>query len=275
MPPILPGVREINRLTQTRYGRFLYNPNDVYIGKALEAYGEAHEHELELLRQLCAPGSTIFDLGANIGDHTIPLAKHVGANGFVYAFEPQRLIFQMLCANVALNDLPNVDCIHAAVGATHGAVLIPEIDYSLEANYGGIEVSEFKEGRPVERIVLDDYLDTQGADLVKIDVEGMEADVLEGGRKFIARFRPVLYVENDRIDRSQNLIELLYELGYRAFWHIAPLYNDANFKQNAENLYPNIVATNMLCVPKETPFETQGPSFSEVLDPAEHPFKDV
>jgi len=266
-------VREINRLTPTRYGRFLYNPNDVYIGRALEAYGEAHELELELLRQLCAPGHTVFDLGANIGDHTIPLARHVGADGFVYAFEPQRLIFQMLCANVALNGLPNVDCVHAAVGATHGTVLIPEIDYSVEANYGGIEVSDFNEGRPVERLILDDYLDAKGADLVKIDVEGMEADVLEGGRKFIARFRPVMYVENDRIDRSQELIELLYELGYRAFWHIAPLYNAANFKQNAENLYPNVVTTNMLCVPKETPFETQGPSFSEVLDPSEHPFK--
>jgi FkbM family methyltransferase len=267
-------VREINRLTQTRYGRFLYNPNDVYIGKALEAYGEAHEFELELLRQLSAPGSTIFDLGANIGDHTIPLAKHVGASGFVYAFEPQRPIFQVLNANVALNDLPNVDCVHAALGSTHGSVLIPEIDYSVEANYGGIAVSEFKEGRPVERIMLDDYLDVHAADLVKVDVEGMEAEVLEGGRKFLARFRPVMYVENDRIDRSHELIELLYALNYRAFWHVTPLYNPANFKQNAENLYPNIVTTNMLCIPKELPFETQGPSFSEVLDPSEHPFKD-
>lgn len=267
-------MREINRLAKTRYGRFLYNPNDVYIGKALEAYGEAHEFELQLLRQLCAPGSVVFDLGANIGDHTIPLARHVGADGFVYAFEPQRLIFQMLCANVALNDLPNVDCIHAALGATRGEVLIPEIDYSIEANYGGIEVSGFTDGRPVPRIVLDDYKDARGADLVKIDVEGMEGEVLEGAREFIARFRPVLYVENDRIDRSQKLIELLYALEYRAFWHVTPLYNSDNYNQNADNVFPNIVTTNMLCVPKETPFETEGPSFSEVLDPAEHPFKE-
>ena len=268
-------MREINRLTQARYGRFLYNPNDIYIGKALEAYGEAHEFELELLRQLCAPGDTIFDLGANIGDHTVPLAQHVGAQGFVYAFEPQRLIFQVLCANVALNDLPNVDCVHAALGATPGTIFIPEIDYSVEANYGGIEVSSFSEGRPVARIVLDDYLEARAADLVKIDVEGMEGEVLEGGRKFIERFRPVMYVENDRIDRSQELIELLYALRYRAFWHVTPLYNAANFKGNAQNVYPNVVTTNMLCIPSERPFETQGPSFSEVLDPSEHPFKDA
>jgi hypothetical protein len=149
-------VRETNRLTTTRYGRFLYNPKDTYIGRALERYGEAHEHELQLLRQLCSAGDCVFDLGANLGDHTVPFAQHVGERGFVFAFEPQRVIFQMLCANVALNGLVNVDCIHAAVGAEHGTVLIPEIDYSAEGNYGGVEVSSFTEGRPVPRIVLED-----------------------------------------------------------------------------------------------------------------------
>jgi FkbM family methyltransferase len=266
-------VREINRLTTTRYGHFLYNPNDVYIGRALEAYGEAHELELQLLRQLCGPGSRVFDLGANIGDHTVPLAQHVGKDGRVVAFEPQRLIFQVLCANVQLNDLGNVDCVQAAVGASRGTVLIPEIDYSAEANYGGIEVSSFTEGRPVPRVVLDDYLDGRRPDLVKIDVEGMEREVLEGGRAFIARFRPVLYVENDRVERSPALITLLRELEYRAFWHVVPLFNAENFRGNAENLFPNIVATNMLCIPAEVPFETTGPSFTEVLDPSEHPFR--
>lgn len=267
-------MRDINRLTTCRYGRFLYNPNDIYIGRALEAYGEAHELELQLLRQLCGPGSCVFDLGANIGDHTIPLAQHVGERGFVFAFEPQRLIFQTLCANVALNDLGNVDCIHAAVGASRGTVLIPELDYSVEANYGGIEVSSFDEGRPVPRVVLDDYLGVRDANLLKIDVEGMEREVLEGGRAFIERFRPVLYVENDRVERSPPLIALLRELGYRAFWHVVPLFNPANFRRNAENLFPNVVTTNMLCIPQEVPFETTGPSFTEVLDPSEHPFKE-
>ena len=263
----------MNRLTTTRYGRFLYNPNDIYIGRALEAYGEAHELELQLLRQICGAGSGVFDLGANIGDHTVPLAQHVGERGFVVAFEPQHVIFELLSANVELNDLTNVECVQAAVGASRGTVLIPEIDYSVEANYGGIEVSTFAQGRPVPRVVLDDYLHVRRADLLKIDVEGMEREVLEGGRAFLARFRPVLYVENDRVERSPALIEILRELEYRAFWHVVPLYNADNFRGNAENLFPNVVATNMLCIPRELPFETTGPSFTEVLDPSEHPFK--
>lgn len=266
-------MREINRLTDTRYGRFLYNPKDVYIGRALEAYGEAHELELQLLRQLCRPGGCVFDLGANIGDHTVPLAQHVGKDGRVVAFEPQPLIFQMLCANVQLNDLVNVECVQAAVGAARGTVLIPNIDYSVEANYGGIEVSSFTEGRSVPRVTLDDYLDARPPDLVKIDVEGMELDALDGGRAFIARFRPVLYVENDRVERSPALITRLRELEYRMFWHVVPLYNAQNFRGNAENVFPNVVATNMLCIPREVPFETTGPSFTEVLAPSDHPFK--
>ncbi len=265
-------MRETNRLTTTRYGRFLYNPQDTYIGRAIERYGEAHELELKLLRQLCGEGDCVFDLGANIGDHTVPLARHVGDRGFVFAFEPQRVIFQMLCANVALNDLVNVDCIHAAVGAEPGTVLIPEIDYSAEANYGGIEVSSFTEGRPVPRIVLDDFTAVRRADLVKIDVEGMEADVLRGARRFLERFRPVLYVENDRVERSRDLIELIQSLEYRAYWHVVPLFNEDNFLGNRDNIFPDVVATNMLCVPRERPLDFSGPAFPEAGDPAKHPF---
>lgn len=265
-------MRETNRLATTRYGRFLYNPNDTYIGKAIEAYGEAHEAELQLLRQLSAPGACVFDVGANIGDHTVPLAQHVGFQGYVYAFEPQRIVFQMLCANVALNSLVNVECVQAAVGAEPGVVLIPEIDYSVQANYGGIEVSTFEEGSQVPRVVLDDFLDARAPTLVKIDVEGMEADVLEGGRRFLARFRPVLYVENDRVERSRALIELVRDLGYRAYWHLAPLYNEQNFRGNAENIFENVVATNMLCVPREVPLTFSGSSFPEAVDPGKHPF---
>lgn len=264
-----------NRLTQTRYGDFLYNPNDIYIGRALELYGEAHEHELELLRQLCGQGSCVFDIGANIGDHTVALARHVGERGFVFAFEPQRIVFQTLCANVALNSLPNVECVHAALGAKPGKVLIPDIDYGVEGNFGGVELAQFaqrSEGRSVRKLVLDEFAGLSHVELVKIDVEGMEAEVLLGGTRFLAKFRPVLYVENDRVDRSPALIELVKASGYRLFWHVAPLYNERNFRGNLENAFPNIVATNMLCIPTEVPFEVDGPSFTEIVDPGFHPF---
>ncbi|TFG83046.1 MAG: FkbM family methyltransferase, partial [Chromatiales bacterium] len=55
------------------------------------------------------------DIGANIGTHTLALARLVGQQGLVFAFEPQRIVFQTLCANMALNSLDNVHCINSAV----------------------------------------------------------------------------------------------------------------------------------------------------------------
>jgi FkbM family methyltransferase len=257
-------------MATSRYGSFLYNPNDLYIGRAIELYGEAHELELEFLRTLCSEGSYVFDVGANIGDHTVPLAQHAGPHGRVFAFEPQPVIFQMLCGNVALGRLTNVETVHAALGAAPGTILIPEIDYRHPANYGGVEVSQFSQGRPVPVRTLDEFIDLPRADLVKIDVEGMECSVLAGGRRFIKKFRPLMYVENDREEHSADLISALQALSYRLFWHLPPLFNPRNFRGNGENVFGGIVAWNMLCVPGEIALEITG--FTEITGPADRPF---
>jgi FkbM family methyltransferase len=241
----------------------LYNPNDQYIGRSIELYGEVHELEIAFLRSLCGPGAYVFDIGANIGGHTVALAMHVGERGRVLAFEPQRIVFQTLCGNVALAGLSNVEAYEAALGANAGTVLVPEIDYTHPANYGGIEVSRFAQGRAVPVRTLDEFAGLPRIDLIKIDVEGMECDVLSGGRAAIAAFRPLLYVENDREERSEELVSLLASLGYRMFWHLPPLYNPQNVNGNAENVFGAIVSRNVLCVPAETPLEITG--FEEIF----------
>ena len=76
----------------------LFLPSDLYVGRSLELYGESSEFEGELFAQLCRPGQIVVEVGAHIGSHTIHLAKLVGPAGTVYAFEPQRIIFQIMCA---------------------------------------------------------------------------------------------------------------------------------------------------------------------------------
>ncbi len=251
-----------NMLTETRYGPFLCNKNDQVIGRALQRYGEYCEGELELLRQLCRPGSTVADVGANIGAIAVPLASHVGASGFVYAFEPQRVVFQTLCANAALQSLTNIECVNAALGSEPGTVAIPDIRYDVEANFGGFELTSFTAGRSTRRIALDDYCDTVRFDLIKIDVEGMESDVLRGGERLLRTQRPLLYVENDRAEKSQALIAMLHALEYRCYWHRPLLFNPGNYRRNAENIFGEAAFTNMLCVPRERPAEISG--FQEV-----------
>ncbi len=260
-----------NRCTWARAGYVVYNAHDVYIGQAFERYGEYSEIEARLLRRLCPAGGIAVDLGANIGAHTLALSSAVGPDGFVYAYEPQRVVFQTLCANLALNNITNVDARQAAAGASSGTVLIPDLDYRRRGNFGGVDVSRFTSGRPVRRVALDDDLDVPGLNLLKVDVEGMEREALQGARRLIARCRPYLYVENDRLDRSEALLRCLLEWDYRLYWHQPPLFNPGNFLGATENVYPGIVSVNVLAVPRESPQPLLG--LPEVRDPAEHPLR--
>lgn len=260
-----------NALATTRYGTFLYNRNDLYIGRSIELYGEVNELEVQLLRALCGPGDIVLDIGANIGSHTVPLAQHVGPKGRVFAFEPQRVVFQTLCANVAINSLTNVECHWAAFGSSRGTVRIPEIDYTRPSNFGALELSKLSTGRPVQQVTLDDFTALARVDVVKIDVEGMEEQVLRGGGAFFRKFRPMLYVENDRVEKSAALIAFLWELRYRLFWHLPSFYNPENFRSEKNNVFPHLIASNMLCFPGEV--RITAPGAQEIVDVNDHPTK--
>jgi hypothetical protein len=89
-------------------------------------------------------------------------------------------------------------------------------------------------------IRLDDLVPTAAVGLIKIDVEGYELQVLEGSSDIIARSNPVLYVENDRVNQSPQLIQWLFDHDYQLWWHLPPLFNPENFFEVKENIYPKI-----------------------------------
>jgi FkbM family methyltransferase len=147
---------------------------------------------MELLGGLLEEGRVVVDVGANIGTHTVFFAKAVGENGWVHAFEPQRLIFQNLCANLALNELTNVACHQLAVGDKPGSALTPIFDPRKPNAYGSAHLlTDGSPGEKVGLIRLDD-LNLPLCDLVKIDVERMEAVVLRGAARTITALKPGL-----------------------------------------------------------------------------------
>lgn len=250
-------VQDFNQVRQCRHGRLLYNVNDTYIGRSLALYGEYSEGEAALFQQIVRPGMHVWEIGANIGTHTVPLARLVGSSGRVVAFEPQRLVFQMLCGNIALNSLTNVYCRQEAVGAVAGEITVPVLDGSRRQNFGGVGLGEFDTGETVPMVVLD-KLEIPALHFLKIDVEGMEQQVLAGAQQTIARLQPVIYVENDRRERSPALIRLLDSLGYRMYWHAPPLFNPHNYLGNAVNEFGEICSVNMLCCPTSLPQQLSG-----------------
>ena len=246
--PILDN-REV-RLKATRHGLMLYHPKDAYVGRSFDLYGEFSEGEVVLFRQLVQPGAVVLDIGANIGAHTLHFAAAVAPGGAVIAYEPQRVIHQMLCANLALNGITNVRALLAGAGRERGIAQVPVLDYAAANNFGGISLGMGGPSETVDIIPVD-ALGLLRCDLLKIDVEGMEGEVLAGATATIARFRPVLYVENDRREKSAALIDRLLSFDYELFWHLAPLFNPQNFFGHAENVFKGIVSINVLGVPRE------------------------
>jgi FkbM family methyltransferase len=242
-------------MTDSRYGRMLYPANDEFVGKSFKAYGEFSSGEVALFSHFIQRGAIVLDVGANIGAHTVPLAQLAGSDGLVLAFEPQPILHQMLCANLALNSIPNVRTFAMALGNSQGSCTIPVLDYAASKNFGGIEMNSGADGEVVPLGMLDDFgLDR--VDFIKLDVEGFESKVLEGGAVTIDRCRPVIYLENDRKENSAELIQRLFDLGYRLWWHVTPLFNPNNFKGNPENIFPRLHSGNMLALHRDRPFET-------------------
>jgi FkbM family methyltransferase len=248
------AVADFNRVKPCRHGLMMYNINDRYIGGALHHYGEFSQGEIDLFAKIVAPGQTVVDAGANIGAHTVWFCRAVGPGGRVHAFEPQRVIFQALCGNLALNSFQNAHAHHAALGERNGSIRVDTPDYSLENNFGGMPLGQWGAGEevPLTRI---DALALENCHFIKIDVEGMEQAVIAGAARTIARHRPVLYVENDRPENAAALIAQLRALDYSLYWHCPPYFNPDNFARNPVNRFGDIASRNMLCLPRERALE--------------------
>jgi FkbM family methyltransferase len=261
-----------NKLVKARYGYCLVNENDQYIGQSIIQYGEFSELEANLFKQICNSGDVVIEVGANIGTHTQVLSNLVGSKGKVFAFEPQRIVYQTLCANVALNSMKNVYTYEMALGKSPETIFIPPIDYENKGNFGGMSIYGFTEGEAVKKEKLDSFLsEIDSVKLIKIDVEGMEGEVLYGASKLIEKFQPLLYVENDRQEKSKELIELIDSFGYDLYWHLPKLFNKDNFFKNTANIFSNIVSVNMLCVPKNSTLQIK--QMKKVTSSSEHPMK--
>ena len=217
-------------LAETRFGRMFTLQGDTVIGRSLRIYGEFAGDEVDSILALARPGDHVLDLGANIGFHTLALARTIGPEGRVTAIEPQRYCFQLLCANVTLNQLPLVHCLRAAVGDIQGTCAIPLHEPTARHNAGATEVALDGGLGPTDEVPLItvDSLGLAGCDLIKIDTEGFEDRVVKGATATLTAFRPVLYIEVHDREKLQRLSGFLKPLGFGLTLHHTRFFRAAN-----------------------------------------------
>jgi FkbM family methyltransferase len=184
------------------------------------------------MQSILGTGDVFIDVGANLGSYTIPLAQHVGPFGAVIAFEPFRWLYQMLNANIAANGLMNCWTYQVALSDEPSRLSLLQPNLRHFSSPGGVRY----QGQPtnvsaesvrqmydtewgselVDAWRLDDIVQSDSpafarrnsisVDLVKIDVEGMELEVLRGATRVLREFKPIVWVENvaffEKADRT-------------------------------------------------------------------------
>lgn len=217
--------------------------------------GGGFEHESCLfVQKAVTPGSVAVDLGANIGQFTVLLARAVGPSGKVYAFEPSPRERQVLSENVRLNGFSNVVVEGFAVGERDGDGVL-HLAHPSQSGFnalGDIHRQDLSSGErtQVEVVAFDSYWERKGMprlDFIKVDVEGSELKFLEGAARTLGRYRPTLLMEFSDLTlakfnhRTRDLRAALDRLGYELFAlsRAGDLLPDPGFR---ECEYMNMVA---------------------------------
>jgi FkbM family methyltransferase len=226
----------------TDHGTLIVNRFDRVIASDTEGYGVGFQllelghydpdevnlllRVLDLRRQCYGDGVVAIDCGANVGVHTIEWAKHMTNWGGVLAIEAQERIYYALAGNIAINNCFNARAIHAAVSDRAGTMKMPVPNYLKAASFGSLEMKQravnefigqaidYSEGNMVDvRTVSLDSFNLPRADLIKIDVEGMEMDALAGAAHCVDSLHPILLIETVKSDKAA-IAGWLNNLGY-------------------------------------------------------------
>ena len=232
-------------LAACNHGSMIVNRNDYQMSDAVNGHGVAFQifnksaydvdevnlalSMLNCRRRHFGDGVVAIDGGAKIGVHTVEWARHMHGWGRVIAFEAQEVVYYALAGNIALNNCLNARARLAALGERCGELTVPALDYFKPASFGSLELrprpGSQSIGQPVSYaadagatvpMVNLDSLALDRVDFVKLDVEGMELEVLQGAQAMLARHRPILLVELIKADPAA-VETLVTGLGYRMF----------------------------------------------------------
>lgn len=226
-----------NAIINSDYGPIIINVNDSGVGKSICQTGYWANDDIEIIKTLAnfllekKEKIIFYDVGANIGTHSLALSKTFKDKIKIRAFEAQRQIFNMMCGTIAINGISNIHCYNLAVSNNSGEIVnIPMPDYGNSNNFGGLElIAPLRSDN--QNMIKDNYeeiktvnLDSfdEAVDFIKMDIEGMEDKAFMGATSIMQKYKPICFVEILKTD-IDYLVDLFKNLDYLGFQKNADL----------------------------------------------------
>lgn len=210
-------IRLLNPVKVLDHRMFL-NPKDDALG--VFTIGSYEPEVVDIFKKHIKKGDTVLDIGAYIGYHTLIMAKLVGEEGKVFAFEPDPVNFQYLIKNAAENGYRNIVAFQKAVSDKTGKGRLFMGDSSSLSTIYDTGGKKYKE---IETIKIDDYFGKKRVDLAKIDAEGAEALILEGMKETIKnnpQLKMVIECQSEMLKKGgsspKELLESLKSFGFKS-----------------------------------------------------------
>lgn len=199
--------------------------NDIGITEVVRRGDIYEKYIFDYIRNnLQVEGTTIIDIGANFGFHSLEFADLVGKTGKVISFEPQKLIYYQLCGNVILNGYDNITTYNVALSDETTKLKMENLQYKSTGsiNIGNAHLNAWTQTgyNYVDVRPLDSFDDIDNVSVIKIDVQGYEPRVLDGAKKLIEKYQPIIFieVESDQLQvynwKETDIFDRLQNMGY-------------------------------------------------------------
>lgn len=180
---------------------------------------ERESLEIETIKKIVSEGDTVIDIGANIGFYTLILAQIVGEKGRVYAVEPHPISVSLLRKNIEANNYMNVTIIEKAFSNEIKEGIL-YLNNQLSASSLGELDETYNKSIQIGIDTLDNFFEDIKINFIKIDVEGFEGNVIEGGKEIIENndLKIITEINPPALESSgygqENYLKLLKQMGF-------------------------------------------------------------
>lgn len=229
---LLPGMSRVAlRSAIDVKGRMDYRKDDIFLNvgswieydKRLKSCSKEPE-TVTWIEDFVREGDVVYDIGANVGAYSLLIAKHLNGKGKVYAFEPSFSTFAQLCGNVALNRCgQTVSPMYVALAEHTGMAYFNytsmDAGTALHALGDGSGIGRVVHRQPILSFSLDELIERfamEAPQHIKLDVDGIEFDILRGARHTLADtgLRTIIVETEETREGSDGIRDLLHEAGF-------------------------------------------------------------